>query len=319
MPGSGGFIFGTTITHTKGDLLQAFTSPGTFTSPVGATNADLLVVAGGGGAGGSGGGGGAGGLRLLTSQPIPASPVTVTVGAGGAAGATAPAGGSGGSPSSFGPSYAASGGGFGYQVLSPPGSGGPGGSGGGAGGNSPTTPAPGGSGNSGGYTPAEGQPGGASKTDATTFTNCGSGGGHTGAGLGGNPPSSPYVGGAGTDVQPTMGPAPANPGFYPPFPSPRAPEVGSFAGGGGGRNETPTPTNTLGGTGSGGLGTTPSPGPANQGVANTGGGGGSATSPAGNGGSGFVGIKIANAGPVSASGVWTLQDQFEYKKDDLWT
>lgn len=57
-----------------------FTAPGTYTTG-GCTSVDLLVV--GGGAGGSAGGGGAGGVRLISSHPIPSSPIPVTVGSGG--------------------------------------------------------------------------------------------------------------------------------------------------------------------------------------------------------------------------------------------
>ena len=46
-----GGIIGPINDPTKTDLLEAFTSPGTFTSPIGATTGDLLIVAGGGGSG----------------------------------------------------------------------------------------------------------------------------------------------------------------------------------------------------------------------------------------------------------------------------
>jgi hypothetical protein len=63
---------------------HTFTSSGTFT-PKQSLSCDVLVVAGGGAGGGSqGAGGGAGGLLGFTSQSLPATTYSVTIGAGGA-------------------------------------------------------------------------------------------------------------------------------------------------------------------------------------------------------------------------------------------
>ena len=120
---NGGYV-GPTVT-TQGavntsESITTFNAPGTFTAINGITQVDLLVVAGGGGSAGathnSGGcsGSGGGGMRVITSHPVPASPIAVTVGAGGS-GATGNANGSPGNPSSFASStpIAASGGGYG--------------------------------------------------------------------------------------------------------------------------------------------------------------------------------------------------------------
>ncbi len=315
-----GGIIGPINDPTKTDLLEAFTSPGTFTSPIGATTGDLLIVAGGGGSGSAqGGGGGAGGYRVLTCQSIPASGVTVTVGAGGALGNNpgATAAGAKGGNSSFGP-LSSTGGAGGYQLLSPPGNTGAGGSGGGGSGNSPTATSPGGSGNQGSYSPPEGNNGGPSGTDAATYTNGGSGGGASGAGSGGAPGSYPFTGGTGTDATPSFGPVADNPSFYPPYPSPRAAEVGKFSGGGGGEANL-VPGVSPGGAGGGGFGYGPSTAD-NNGITNTGGGGGSSSGGTfGNGASGFVGVKVANAGPVSAPGVWSMSTVYEKVKEGNWS
>jgi hypothetical protein len=96
--------------HQRADVTTTFTASGTYTSPgVGPGQADYLVVAGGGGAeeklqAGTGGGG-AGGYRTSfpcgTKLTVPASPISVTVGAGGAAGASGNNQGTNGSDSIF--------------------------------------------------------------------------------------------------------------------------------------------------------------------------------------------------------------------------
>jgi hypothetical protein len=116
--------------------LQAFTSSGSFTVPVGVTRLKVTVI-GGGGAGGThsttpGGGGGAGGqaIRILNGM-TPGSVVPVTVGAGGTplTGGSVGIGGAGGT-SSFGVYASATGGGGGGGGSgSAPGAGGAGGSG----------------------------------------------------------------------------------------------------------------------------------------------------------------------------------------------
>ena len=79
---NGGFI-GPIVAPSLGDLVTAFTSSGTFTRTK--STGTVAVVAGGGQGGSSiGGGGGGGGLILSPSAyPLPASPVTITVGGGG--------------------------------------------------------------------------------------------------------------------------------------------------------------------------------------------------------------------------------------------
>jgi hypothetical protein len=105
----------------------------------------------------------------------------------------------------------------------------------------------------------------------------------------------------------------------------------NYAGGGGGGAFCAAGSNGgLGGGGAGGAGTgSPNPNPSQNGVlgeANTGGGGGGAgtTGPSGGtggaGGSGIVIVKQYGAGPYSiASGVWSLQCQYNFKKQGTWT
>jgi len=86
---SNGGIIGPVNDPTLADFTTTFTASGTYTSPgLGPLEADYLVVAGGGGGGTRfGGGGGAGGYRTSfpggTKLSVPASPISVTVGAGG--------------------------------------------------------------------------------------------------------------------------------------------------------------------------------------------------------------------------------------------
>ena len=81
----------------------SFTSSGTFTSQLGQTKIDYLVVAGGGGGGSViGGGGGGGGFRTGTCFSIsPSTAYPITVGAGGAGGPYPTGTGFTGSPSIF--------------------------------------------------------------------------------------------------------------------------------------------------------------------------------------------------------------------------
>ena len=67
---------------TQSAAVTTFNSSGTFTAASRTTACNLLVVAGGGS--GAFGGGGAGGYRAINPHPLPASAVTVTIGAGGA-------------------------------------------------------------------------------------------------------------------------------------------------------------------------------------------------------------------------------------------
>jgi hypothetical protein len=113
-------------------------------------------------------------------------------------------------------------------------------------------------------------------------------------------------GGAGSDVSPTFGPGLPNSGVY--------------AGGGGGQGGD----NGTGGTGGGGDAGGPLP--AANGTPNTGGGGGGRgfPGPAGTGGTGGSGIVIVKQNQASptysvASGVWSLQCQYNFKKQGTWT
>ena len=155
---SNGGIIGPVQNPVRGDFTTTFTASGTYTSPgFGPGQADYLVVAGGGGggngvtAGGAGGGGGAGGYRTSfpggTKLSIPASPISVTVGAGGAANNS-------GSPSIFSTITSTGGGYGGFQPTNCAGN--PGGSGGGGRG----CTAAGGTGNSPPTSPSQGNNGG---------------------------------------------------------------------------------------------------------------------------------------------------------------
>ena len=81
---------GGAISFAGGKTIHTFTSSGNFTNPASLT-VDYLMV-GGGGAGGSnnGGGAGGGGVIAATSQPLPAAPYPVVIGAGGASYAGGP-------------------------------------------------------------------------------------------------------------------------------------------------------------------------------------------------------------------------------------
>jgi hypothetical protein len=102
-------------------VMQAYTSPATWTKPAGLKAVRVTVVGGGGSAGNvsspafpsdqkTGGGGGGTGIKYLDAPAIP-GPITVTVGAGGAA--SGPQVGNAGGTSSFGPLVSATGGGGG--------------------------------------------------------------------------------------------------------------------------------------------------------------------------------------------------------------
>ena len=119
----------------------------------------------------------------------------------------------------------------------------------------------------------------------------------------------------------------------------------TYAGGGGGSSENQAAPHVAGAGGAGGggqggvasgyangppLGGDPSPNPegapygvGTAGTANTGGGGGGTSvsfgsaQPSGAGGSGIVIVSEPN-GSWTASGVWTMYDQYTYKTDGLW-
>ena len=282
------------------DLITTFTAPGTFTKSPAANTGTVLVVAGGAGTGNRCGGGGAGGTKLVTSHPLPASGVPVTIGAGGS-GASFPFSQNPGSATTFGATspISTTGGGKGGVRPYPPGqnsnpnsAGSPGGSGGGGGrgfNNQSSAQLAGGSG-----TPGEGNPGGYGWPDAS-----GRGGGGGGAGAAGVGPSGggggPGAGGDGLNIStyfPGYGVLDPDGNYY-------------VAGGGQG---SPGPGGKGGGGGDGVSGTT-----------NSGGGGGSSyNNPGGAGGSGFVAVNQPKAGPSRSSGVWTLAAQYTAKINGNW-
>jgi hypothetical protein len=307
-------IIGPVQNPVRGDLTTSFTASGNYTSAVGAGTATVLVIAGGGG--GAAGGGGAGGFRLLGCHPIPASTVPITIGAGGAGSPAWPCLVSGkGSDSIFAtasnPITSTGGGLAGYNNQPSGNPGGPGGSGGGAGGAYFNNT--GGPGNSPPTSPSQGNPGGNSSGDAATYSGGGGGGGASTAGTNSSN-GGPSTGGAGTDVSPTFGAAPQP--FYPVMGSvPKYGPENTFAGGGAGLVYNCSPGQ--GGAGGGGPGFQPGPSGDSLGRTNRGGGGGAGNS--NSGGSGIVILKQPGAGPVQASGVWSLSEAYNYKKAGTWT
>jgi len=277
---------GGTITTCGDYKIHTFTGPGTFCvscagNPLGSTQVDYLVIAGGaGGAGGSGGGGGAGGFRESHSTPVSgcytASPLAtptgitvtatgfpITVGGGGGGPGDGGSGGAG-SNSVFSTITSAGGGGGAHNT-----NGANGGSGGGAGYNGGT----GGAGNTPPVSPPQGQSGG---TTPGLHYFSGSGGGGAGA--------------AGQDRQPSGQGGNGGNGVSTSI-------TGSSvtrAGGGGGSNGGPSggPTSApSGGSGGGGPGRGLPNVSGTAGTVNTGGGGGSGFPSAGAGGSGIVIIR----------------------------
>jgi len=319
-----GGIIGPINDPTRGPYTTSYTSSGSYTAPgFGPGTATVLVVAGGGGGGlDAGGGGGAGGLRLISCQPVPASAVPITIGAGGGSGTsgnpsifasasnpiTSTAGGRGGGTNSY-PGATGGSGGGGSAVMTVPGSAS---SSAGAGNTPPVSPPQGNSGGAGAFSP---QP----------TSQGGGGGGASAAGVAGTNPGSAGPGGNGTNVSPTFGVAP-QPFYQADGPNAGPSSTGIFAGGGGGATTTfPGNNGGTGGTGGGGRG---GPG-ANTGVvgfsatANTGGGGGGGGTGGGNGGSGGSGIVIIKQTCGSptynvASGVWSINDAYNYKKQGTW-
>ena len=259
------------------DILQAFTSNGTFTVPAGVDNVNVMVVGGGGGGSRQGGGGGgAGGLVLAYDVAVtPLDDIGVTIGGGGSGGNTSSAqqGGKGGI-SSFGAITAEGGGGGGRALTSGDTSGADGGSGGGAGRSS--TYNVGGTGNDG--PPRQGYDGGANTTDNAP----------AGGGGGANEPGGPGTtgtsgaGGNGIDLSALLGTSYGAGGW--------------FAGGGGGGNY-----GGVGGNGGGGNGSISGSVNGQSGAANTGGGGGGGgivtpSAAQGAGGAGGSGIVIVFTG-----------------------
>ena len=297
----------------QSELITGITSPNpAFAVQPATTVATVMVIAGG--AAGGVGGGGAGGLRIVSSHPVPSSPFPITIGAGGTRSTpgAAPTAGPGNN-TSFGSDTPlnATGGGGKIPGRTP---GTPGGSGGGAN-SQPGTPEAGGLGNAGSYSPPEGNDGGSSNVYN------GSGGGGSAA-AGNNVTSWPGLGstgGAGTNTAPTFGAAPQP---YYPAKSP-GPTNAYFAGGGGGGGTSNTPQ---GGTGGGGTGLSAPPASfAGNGDTNSGSGGGGnyglGANHVGNGGSGMVIVKelaVTIPESIAASGVWTMQEVYGYRKSGDW-
>jgi hypothetical protein len=294
---------------TQNALVTTVTGSTTFTAQAKTETVTAFIVAGGGGGGGAqvGGGGGAGGYRKLDSFSLaPDKTATITIGGGGADGSPQ---GVAGSPTSITdvPSPAvASGGGFAGTYLGPMSSpGGPGGSGGGGG----TGGSSGGSGNAGGFPTPEGNSGGNGNPN-NNFSGTGGGGAAAG-----NP--GPAPGGAGVNISPFI-PAPLQPGLY---------NSGWYAGGGGCSSYFSTATPGGQGGGGGGLSnqgpgpgsaggpTAPVPGAVQVGLVNSGGGGGGG----GTGGSGVVVIFEPEVLTFAASGVWSLMEAYEAKKNGNWS
>ena len=269
------------------------TSSGDITTQAGTRIIDTLVIAGGGSGGNdAGGGGGAGGMLPTTSVNVCGSTAyAAVIGAGSA---------NPGSPQSFGVKGNNSTLTIGCTVLTATGGGG------GVFGNTPDCVKDGGSGG-GGRGSGTGQCKGEGIVGQGNDGGSGCRGGGGGAGgAGGTSPNNISGGAGGNGLANNI--------------------TGScvtYAGGGGAGSEPPG-TGGAGGPGGGGKGgDRPGPGATGQagtpGTANTGGGGGGSgggptNTAAGTGGSGVVITKELN----KASGVWSMQSQFQAKKDDTW-
>ena len=279
---------------------QSFTSSGTYTSGPQAKLIDFISVAGGGGGGSNGGAGGAGGLVSGINSIISvATAYPIVIGGGGAA-STSPGtykSGSNGSDSTFTGQTTAVGGGFGGGADgNGTGLGGPGGSGGGNGwGLSNPGVAPTG-------TSGQGNSGGGGGPDGTLG---GSGGGAGGAGVSGTLTPGGILGAnGGVGLSFTL--ASPSPTFY--------------AGGGASGGQTSSPTNPTGGSGGGGAGGFSPSAAGGAGSANTGGGGGGGGGANGLGGAGGSGIVIVKElSKTVAPGVWSLQEQYNLKKNNQWS
>ena len=295
--GSNGGYVGISHIPEKGDLITSFTSPGTFNR--GAPQGDVLVVGGGAGTWENASGAGAGGVRFTPAHPLPASAVTVTVGAGGTGVPSNPfaPGNGGGSEFATSPAIQCCGGGAGTNDGNYAGE--PGGSGAGA------TYGPSGAQSTFGEgTSGEGNDGGQGYRLAPQFGNRGGGGGKAAAGgnaPSGSDPSPGGVGGAGDEWISTFGTQYGDSGYF---------------GGGGAGSASRGDAGNSGGNGGGGDSITPSQGqwPLVVGAPGTGGGAGSAPgyssgpSPDGavTGGGGIVLVKEANV-LQNSGGVWSMQ------------
>ena len=285
------------------------TATGCFTTQPGTRVVQALLVAGGGsgGSGAAGGGGGAGGYLCTQVNVCASTAYKLTIGGGGAATPATGAcacdslgkGTSGEStilsPAPSVPTALATavGGGAAGGFRDTPGV--PGGSGGGGGAFNPSGcpgPNPGGTG-----TACQGSNGGLG------FRACGvdaggGGGGASAVGANGCGGAGAGNGGAGSSASP-LSPC-------------------TFGGGGGGGADSTVPAAGSGGSGGGGAGAKGPSGNGTAGTANTGGGGGGGgnpgTSAGGAGGSGRAVVKEL----TKASGVWSLQSQFESQTAGTW-
>ena len=290
----------------KAPIITTLTStgPGTYSVPVGATSANVLVVAGGGSGGQSlGGGAGAGGMLEGTITVTPGSSIPYNVGAGGQGSARSTYhSGYYGANSTFGPipgpgvTATAIGGGYGtgHNGVNPTGGppsnqgqpniniGGDGGSGGGTGSaDGPATQFRGGYGTqgpSGGLT-GYGNDGGRGGGSNGAANHSGGGGG--GAGGTGGDTSQDGAGHGGDGGIGRVSSITGSPTYY--------------AGGGGGSpyNGGPNPQSAgAGGLGGGSAGNPGSSGVSSNGGTNTGGGTGCGGHPAGGSGTGGPGIIV---------------------------
>ena len=255
-----------------------------------AANCDVFMVGGGGcGTGknaGFGGGGGAGGFLLTPNHPLPASSFPITIGAGGS-GVRPNNHGNDGTDTVLGASSPLTAGfGAGGQRSAPTGSGG-----GGGGGSGPQ-------GNNGGSSSNPGYAGG--------------GGGAGGAGIG--PPSG--AGGDGSNVAPLFG---SHPQPYYPSSTFQSTYAGGGVGGGNGVNN-PFGFRPPGGGGHGAPNEGGGQGGDGQAAYGGGGGGDGNTggTQGGSGGAGSVLIKEPSGG-FACPGVWGLQAQLYWKKENKWT
>ena len=295
--------------------VTAFTASGCFTARTGQPSVVVAVVAGGGGSaiaqGGNNGGGGAGGFRTCSSFPIPGASIPITIGAGGGTNTQ-------GTPSIF-STITATGGGRSADRngtnTGPLYNGGPGGSGGGGSQDYNCVVSQKGLGNSPPVSPPQGNDGG-QQPSLPSYAGSG-GGGAGGVGQssqsGGPNFAQGGAGGIGSPVTSLFGPSQP---FYLPGPA-----AGYFAGGGGGSSHSfASPSaRPAGGLGGGGCGASPAGG-ASNGTANSGGGSGGTGENRPGGGTGGSGIVIVQQPAFAkASGVWSLQCQYNFKKNNQWT
>ena len=315
-PSNGGIIGKSNLASFGKGVITTSTATACVTLQPGTTIVQALIVSGGGSGGGvgtgsvGGGGGGAGGALNTEINANGIVPITIGGGAAGVPGNAVGITGCNSSITACGVTTSACGGG-------------------GGGGGPPSanfTGLPGGSGGGESYMPGcgagtgvtcQGNPGGIGHIEPTACSSSlgGGGGGAGGAGVAGTTPAGGGAGGAGSD-------------FTPDYPGQA---VCSMAGGGGGsylRWPAPSWPTTFGGNanpvgGGGAGGRSPTNPSSNNGVAGTanrgGGGGGGYSNPgcAGNGGAGGSGLVVTKE-LDKASGVWSMQSQFQNKQAGTW-